>query len=72
MIPDCKKPRNQGKIARNRKAHTEKVGGKGGNKRGGNTHNKWSKDGGGGKGYRINDNSNYGNGGVQMMGNKWM
>ena len=50
----------------------EKGGGKGGNKGGGNSRKKWTKDGGGGGGYRRNNNSNHGNGGVQMMGNKWM
>ena len=72
MLPDYKKPRDEGKISRNRKAHMEKVGGKGVNKRGRNSRKKWSKDGDGGNGYQINDNSNHGNGGVQMMGNKWM
>ena len=56
LLPDRKKPRDEGKIARNRKAHMEKVGGKGGNKRGGNIRKKCSKDGGGGNGYQINDN----------------
>ena len=46
--------------------------GKGGNKGGGNSRKKCSKDGGGGNSYRSNDNSNHCNGGVQMMGNKWM
>ena len=50
----------------------EKRGGKGGNKGGGNSRKKWSKDGGGCGGHENNDNSNHGNGGVQMMGNKWM
>ena len=56
------------------KAHMEKGGGKGGNKGGGNSCNKWTKDGGGGGGGgdRRNDNSNHGNGGFQMMWNKWM
>ena len=70
MLPNCKKPRDEGKISRNRKSHLEKVGGKGGNKRGRNSRKKWSKDGGGGNGYRINDNSNHGYVGVQVMGNK--
>ena len=69
MIPDCKKPRDEGKIVCNRKAHMEKGGGKGGNIR-----KKWTKygGGGGGGGDRSNDNSNHGNVGFQMMGNKWM
>ena len=52
----------------------ENGGGKGGNKGGGNSRKKWTKDGGGGGGggYQSNYNSNHGNGGVQMMGNKWM
>ena len=52
----------------------EKGGGKGGNKGGSNIRKKWTKDGGGGGGggYQSNDNSNHGNGGVHMMGNKWM
>ena len=33
LLPDFKKPRNEGKNTRNRKAHTEKEGGKGGNQR---------------------------------------
>ena len=72
FLPDCKKPRDEGKIARNRKAHMKKGGGKGGNKGGGNSRKKCTKDRGGGGGYQNNDNSNHGNGGVQMMGNKWM
>ena len=51
LLPNFKKPRDEGKIARNRKVHMEKGGGKGGNKGGGNSHKKWTKDGGGGGGY---------------------
>ena len=32
LLPNCKKPRDEGGIAHNIKAHMEKVGGKGGNK----------------------------------------
>ena len=56
LLPDCKKPRDEGKTARNRKAHMEKGGGKGVNKGGVNSRKKWSKDGGGGNGYQSNDN----------------
>ena len=72
LLPYCKKPRDERKISRNRKAHMEKGGGKGVNKGGGNSRKKWNKYGGGYGGYRNNDNSNHGNSGVQMMGNKWM
>ena len=72
MLPNCKKPRDEGKITRNRKAHMDIGGRKGGNKGGDNTRKKWSKDGGEGNGYQNNDNSNHGNGGVHMMENKWM
>ena len=74
MLTNYKKPRDEGKIACNRKAHMEKGVGKEGNKGGGNSRKKWTKDGGGGGsgGNQNNDNSNYGNGGVQMMVNKWM
>ena len=52
----------------------EKGGGKVGNKGGRNSRKKWTKDGGGGGGGgdRSNDNSNHGNGSIQIMGNKWM
>ena len=56
LLTDCKKPRDEDKIARNRKSHTEKGGGKGGNEGGGNSCKKWTKYGGGGGGYRNNDN----------------
>ena len=78
LLPDCKKPRDEGKIARNKKAHSEKGGDKGGYKGTGNNRKKWSKDGGGGGG-RANDNKNHGNSGAQngngdvkLFGNKWM
>ena len=55
LLPNCKKNRDEGKIARNRKAQMEKGGGKGGNKGGGNSRKKRSKDGGGGNGCQNND-----------------
>ena len=64
LLPDCKKPRDEGNISRNRKVHMEKGGGKGGNKGGVNSRKKWSKDGGVGNSYLSNDNSNHCNGGV--------
>ena len=51
LRPDYKKPRNEGNIACNRKAHMEKGGEKGGNKGVGNSRKKWTNDGGGGGGY---------------------
>ena len=51
LLPDCKKTRDEGKIARNRKVQLKKGGGKGVNKEGGNSRKKCSKGVGGGGGY---------------------
>jgi hypothetical protein len=66
MLPDCRKPRDEGKIARNRKAFQDKHGIPPGGGR-----KKWGDQNKKGKG-KPNDKKPPMGSGVSMVGNEWM
>ena len=64
MLPDCKKPRDEGQIAQNRKSYLDKSGAPKGRKKWGDNRK------GGGKPYAKKHQAPHGGSGVALVGNE--